>query len=403
MPILSLSLETARRIALAAQGMNRARPGGTIDLARIRKTVQSLGLLQIDYVNVLVPAHYMVLFSRLGPYERPLLNRLLFEKHDLVEQWAHEASIVPVETWPLLEHRRAEFRPSKRFEAFERKHADYVQGVLDAAEKRGPVHADDFDTPPGVARHVAGAWRRSVPRTVLEHHFGLGHLVASNRRTNFSREYDLPERVVPRVHLGRRVAKEEGQRQLLLQAAQAQGIGAASDLADYWRMPMTQARPRLAELVEAKKLEKVAVDGWKVAAYLHPKARTPPRIAASALLSPFDPIVWTRDRLRRLYEFDYRLEIFVPAAKRKWGYYVVPFLHGDRLVARVDLKAERVERRLDVPSAHLEPHADAETVASALAVELHRLAGWLGLRTVRIGRRGNLARVLSSMNRAQSR
>lgn len=402
MPPRSLSLDTARRIALAAQGMDRARPSGKVGLAQVRNVVRSLGLLQIDYVNVLVPAHYMVPFSRLGAYDRSLLDRLLFEKRDLVEQWAHEASILPMETWPLLAHRHAEFYRSKQFDAFKRKHPDYVDGVLDEVRERGPVHADDFDTPPGVARHVPGAWRRSIPRIVLEHHFGFGRLVASNRRPNFSREYDLPERVVPQAHLRQTVPKEEAQRQLLLQAARAQGISSAGDLADYWRLPMAQARPRLDELVERGELREVEVEGWRGPGYLHPKARTPRKIGGSSLLSPFDPVVWTRDRLARLYGFDFVLEIFVPPAKRKWGYYVVPFLYGDRLAARVDLKAQRADKRLDVLAAYLEPHADAEPVAAALAEELRTFAGWLGLESVRVARRGNFARVLGPAVRAST-
>ena len=390
----SVSRSTARRIALAAQGFGRPRPAGRIGLPHVRRIVRQLGLLQIDYVNVLVPAQYLVLFSRLGPYDRALLDRLLFERRELVEQWAHEASIVPVETWPLLAHRRESFRGSKRFDAFQRKHASYVDAVLAEVRRRGPVTADDFDTPPGVARHVTGAWRRSVPRIVLEHHFGHGRLVACNRRANFMREYDLPERVVPADHYERRATKEEAQRALLERAARAHGVASASDLADYWRMPMSEARPRITELEEEGTLRRVEVERWRTAAYLHRETKRPREMRGCTLLSPFDPLVWTRPRLPRLFDFEYLLEIFVPRAKRRWGYYVLPFLCGDRLAARVDLKAQRRAGRLDVLGAWLEEDVEADTVAGSLAGELVHLATWLGLEEIRVARRGSFARVL---------
>lgn len=390
----SVSRSAARRIALAAQGFGRPRPAGRVGLPHVRRIVRQLGLLQIDYVNVLVPAQYLVLFSRLGAYDRALLDRLLFERRELVEQWAHEASIVPTETWPLLAHRRESFRGSKRFDAFEREHGGYVDGVLAEVRRRGPVTADDFDTPPGVARHVTGAWRRSVPRIVLEHHFGHGRLVACNRRPNFMREYDLPERAIAAEHLGRRTTKEDAQRTLLERAAAAHGISSAGDLADYWRMPMSEARPRIAELEEEGILRRVEVEGWRTPAYLHRETKRPREIRACSLLSPFDPLVWTRNRLPRLFDFEYVLEIFVPGPKRRWGYYVLPFLLGDRLAARVDLKAQRRAGRLDVLGAWLEDDVDADTVAEALAGELVHLAAWLGLEQIRVARRGDFAKTL---------
>lgn len=398
----TVSIEAARRIALAAQGFARPRPSGRIGLGHVRRVVRDLGLLQIDYVNVLAPAQYQVLFSRLGPYERSLLDRLLFERREFLEQWAHEASIVPIETWPLLAHRRDDFYRSKRFDAFKKKHGDYVDGLLAEIRLRGPLTADDFDTPAGVARHVPGAWRRSVPRIVLEHHFGFGRLVASNRRPNFMREYDLPERIVPDQHRNRKPSKDDAQRALLAHAARAQGISSAGDLADYWRMPIREARPRIAELVEAKELREVAVDGWNEPAYLHANATRPRRLDACALLSPFDPVVWTRGRLVRLYDFDYRLEIFMPKPKRRWGYYVLPFLWGDRIVARVDLKAQRADERLDVLAAYVEKDVDAGPAADALARELRTMANWLGLSQVRVERRGGFARQLAPAVRALS-
>jgi uncharacterized protein YcaQ len=231
---------------------------------------------------------------------------------------------------------------------------------------------------------------------MLEAHFGRGVLAVTERRSNFARVYDLAERVIPREHHQRKVGREEAQRELLRQAARAQGVGTASDLADYFRMQVREARPRINELVEAGELREVRVEGWRQPAYLDPNAHLPRRIAPSSLLSPFDPLIWYRPRVKRLFDFDYRFEIFVPQAKRKWGSYVLPFLLGDRLVARVDLKADRTARRLLVPAAYIEPDAEPGTVAEALATELQTMAAWLGLQAVVIGRRGDFSRRLSA-------
>jgi uncharacterized protein YcaQ len=393
-----LSLSEARRIALTAQGFDRPRPNGRVDVRHLRRTIRQLGLVQIDYVNVLVPAHYQVLFSRLGAYDRALFHDLVYRRREFTEQWAHEASILPVETWPLLRHRMEVHRVRPYgFEVFLEKNAAYVDRVLDEVRTRGPLTADELPEPDGTIRRIEGAWHASVPRAVLEAHFGRGALAVADRRPNFARVYDLAERVVPADHHGRQVGREESQRELLRQAARGHGVGTAADLADYYRMPVREARPRLAELVAAGELDEVRVEGWREPAYLHPQARLPARIDASTLLSPFDPVIWFRARAARLFDFDYRVEIFVPREKHRWGYYVLPFLLGDRLVARVDLKADRSERRLLVPAAYLERGAEAGVVADALAAELRTLAGWLGLDSVAVGTRGDFARQLAAV------
>ncbi len=393
-----LSLAEARRIALAAQGFDRARPR-RVDARGLARTVRQLGLFQVDFVNVLVPAHYQVPFSRLGPYPRERLDELVYRRREFTEQWAHEASIVPVESWPLLRHRREEFRIRPRdFGTFLERQPAYVEQVLKEVRARGPLTADELPAPPTGAskRMLEWSWHRSVQARVLEAHFARGELGTAERRPNFQRVYDLSERLIPREHHRRRVGRDAAQRELLRQAARAHGVAAAGDLADYWRMPMRDARARLGELVETGELREVRVEGWRQTAYLWPEARLPRRLEASALISPFDPLVWTRERAARLFEFDYRVEIFVPAGRRTWGYYVLPFLHGDRLVARVDLKADRKARRLLVQAAHLEPGAKLGPVASALARELHAWAGWLDLESVRVARKGALARPLAA-------
>ena len=394
-----LTAGQARRLALAAQGFDRPRPAGRVDTRHLRRVLRTTVLLQLDFVNVLLPAHQLVPFSRLGPYDRATLHDLLYRRRELTEQWAHEASVVPMDAWPLLEHRRRSHRVRPwGFEQFLSESSDYYDLVLDEVRARGPLTVDDLPEPdPEVVRRVSDkwGWGLKVKRQFLEAHFGFGRLAVADRLPNFARSYDLPERVVPAEHLGREIDPPEAQRELLRRAARAHGVGSARDLADYWRMPIGDARRRLAELVESGEIRRVEVAGWPKPAFLHPEARLPRRVDARALLSPFDPLVWFRPRIARLFGFDYTIEIYVPAPKRRWGYYVLPFLLGDRLVARVDLKADRKAGRLLVPSAWIEAGADPARVAAALAAELGTLAGWLGLGGIEVGRRGGLARRLS--------
>ena len=391
-----LSLAEARRIALASQGFDCPRPRRRPNIAHLRKIIHQLALVQIDYVNVVIPAHYQVLFSRLGPYDTALLDDLLFRKREFTEQWAHEASIVPMQTWPLLRHRRENHRVRPwGFETLMDRLPAYQDFVLEEIRRRGPLTAEDLPTPEGSARRMKGAWQ-SVPRAVLEAYFGRGVLAIADRRPNFARAYDLAERIVPAEHHGQVVDVEEAQRRLLAQAARALGVSTAADLADYFRMRGVPVRTRLAELVDNGDLRPIRVEGWREPAYLHADASLPDRVAARALISPFDPLIWHRPRTARLFDFDYRFEIFVPQEKRRWGTYVLPFLLGDRLVARVDLKADRVGRSLPVLATVGEPATNAGEVTEALAGELRTLAGWLGLESVTVGRRGGLARKLAT-------
>ncbi len=394
---VDLTLDDARRLALAAQGFDRPRPRRVAgrDLARV---IQRLGLVQLDFVNVLVPAHYQVLFSRLGPYRRALLHDTIYRRGTFTEQWAHEASIVPVDTWPLLRHRRETHRVRPwGFERFLAKSPGYVKRVVAAVRRGGALTAADLPPPAGVARRIRGdAWVGTVPRATLEALFGRGTLAVADRRPNFARVYDLAERVIPAEHHERRVESDEARRELLRRAARALGVATAGDLADYFRMSPREARPRLAELVEEGHLVAARVEGWREPAYLAAGALAPRHLSASSLLSPFDPVIWYRPRAERLFGFDYRLEIYTPAPRRRWGYYVLPFLLGERIVARVDLKADRAAGRLLVPAAYRERHADPGPVAAALAAELRTLADWLGLGEIVVAPRGNLARPLAT-------
>ena len=391
------SAAEARRIALAAQGFDRGRSVGRVGLADLRRVIRQLGLLQIDYCNVLAPAQYQVLFSRLGPYKTSLLDDLVYRRREFTEQWAHEASIVPVEAWPLLRHRRDTHRVRPYgFEKFLDSEPEYVAWVLEEVNRRGPIAGGDLPGRDRIACGLEHSWFSSVGRAVLEAHFGRGALAVADRRSDFTRVYDLSERIIPADHRETMLERDHAERELLRVAARGYGIATAADLADYFRMYVRDAQPRLAELVQAGELREVRVEGWRQPAYLDPGARIPERIDAASLLSPFDPVIWFRSRAARLFDFDYRVEIFVPQEKRRWGCYVLPFLLGERLAARVDLKSGRADRTLVVGAAFLESHVKARPVAQVLAKELKTMAGWLGLERVIVESRGDFAGPLAS-------
>lgn len=391
-----LSAAEARRIALAAQDMHRDRPGCTPDARHFRRALRTLQVLQLDFVNVLVPAHYLILWSRLGSYDRRRFDRFVYGRGDYTEQWAHEASIVPSDAWPLLAHRRAAYEPSKQNPLRKLSNRSrYLDGVLDQVQRDGALTAADLPPLPGPKRK-AGDWHRSIPRWALEYHFARGALAVSHRLGNFQRVYDLPERLIPGTQLQASLDRETADREMLRRASAALGVATQRDLADYFRMSPRTAAPRIEELVEEGVLSRVDVEGWQEPGYLADSARLPRAIEGASLLSPFDPIVWYRPRAERLFDFHYRIEIYVPAAKRKWGYYVLPFRLGDRIVARVDLKADRKAGALLVLTAHEEPGVPVADVAYALAAELQALSQWLSLDTIRVSRKGGLARALAT-------
>ena len=391
----SISGVEARRIALAAQGFDRPRPKKDADIRHIRRAIRQMGLLQLDFVNVLVPAHYLVLYSRLGGYDRNRLHDVVYKRREFTEQWAHEASIVPMESWPLLEYRRQDYQPWPNSPITKLKgKSKYLSQVHDLIIKQGAVTSQDLPPVPGPKRK-AGDWHRSLPRWALEYHFGNGTVAVANRLPNFQRVYDLPERLFDPQHLERSVSREESQRELLRLASQSYGIATMRDLADYYRMSPREAAPRVAELVENGDVTQVEVEGWNEPGLLAKGARNPRQLRCSSLLSPFDPVVWFRPRAERLFDFHYRIEIYVPASKRKWGYYVLPFLLDDRIVARVDLKADRKNKQLLVLATHKEEDIDEHRSIERLATELHSLASWLDLERIKVSRRGPFARKLA--------
>jgi uncharacterized protein YcaQ len=388
----------ARRIALAAQGFGSPRPTASPDKRHLRRVLKHTGLLQIDSVNVFQRAHYGPAFSRLGPYPTALLDRMAYRDRELFEYWGHEAALLPVELHPLMRWRmrRAEQLVDRwgHIAKVVRERPGYIEHVLDAVRAHGPLTAGQLTEDERRTKDNWG-WNWSDAKTTLEYLFYAGAVTAADRR-NFERVYDVTERVIPRAVLDVPTPDDEtAHRELLLIAARCHGIGTAADLADYFRLKVPAARPRLAELVEDGRLVQVAVDGWAQPAYLLPGTTVPRRIDARALLVPFDPLIWERARTERLFGFRYRIEIYVPAPKRTHGYYVLPFLLGDRLVARVDLKSDRQAGVLRVQAAWAEPDAPPATTAE-LAAELRVTATWLGLDDVVVMDRGDLAPALTT-------
>jgi len=407
-PDFDLSAQQARRLALAAQGFGRPRPGGRVDARHLRRAIDDVGLLQLDSVNVFLRSHYMPLFSRLGPYPREALDRLAWHedaagqtkrarRRDLIEYWGHEASLLPVELQPLLRWRMARagelsWSGVRRLGA---EQPQLLEFVLDQVRERGPLRASDLKAPER-KRKPGEMWSWSEEKTALEYLFYSGQL-CSARRVNFERHYDLPERVLPRHVLEAPApTQEEAQRQLLLIAANRLGVATEPDLGDYFRLPRAESKARVAELAEDGALVAVQVEGWDQLAYVtNERPAGLRRVAKSrALLTPFDSLVWARDRTERLFDFRYRIEIYVPAPKRVYGYYVLPFLLGDRLVARVDLKSDRQAGVLQVQSAFAEPDTGPAHVVEELAEELRLLSEWLGLGGVSVARKGDLAPAL---------
>jgi hypothetical protein len=387
----SLSPAQARRIALAAQGFLDPAPGGPVTRRHLRRALGRVGLLQIDSVNVLQRAHYLPLYSRLGPYPTELVDRAAYERpRELFEYWGHEASLLPVELHPHLRWRMAGEHNWGSISRLARDQPDLVDWVRNEVIDRAPLTAAQIEA--DVPRRKGNwGWNWSATKTVLEWLFWRGEVLVSRRNSGFARVYDIPERVLPPSILAAPTPEPaDAYRELVRRSAVALGVAAEAELRDYFRLPVLAARTAIAELVEAGELIVVAVAGWRGPAYLHRDARLPRWVRASTLVSPFDPVVWQRERTQRLFDFTYRIEIYTPAVQRVYGYYVLPFLLGDRLVARVDLKADRAASVLRVPAAWAEPKAPPET-AAALAVELHRLAGWLGLDAVGAPERGDLA------------
>lgn len=391
---MNLTTTQARRIALAAQGFTRSRRGldGDVTARHLNRIIERLGFFQIDSVNVLVRAHYMPLFSRLGPYDRELLHRAASRRpRRLFEYWAHEAALVDVNLWAAFQFRmESGARMWGNMARIIQEQPEFVAWVLDEVRDKGPLTAREVEHDAPRDKDNWG-WNWSEVKMALEYLFYKGQVTAARRNSAFERVYDLPERVIPSAQFEQSpLDSAQAHRVLVSHAARALGIGTAQCLRDYFRMAPEATRQAIDDLVETGELVPTTITGWKRPAYLHRDAVRPRTVSARALLSPFDPLVFERTRTEQLFDFRYRIEIYVPAHKRIHGYYVLPFLLGDRLVARVDLKADRQSGSLMVHGAWAESHAPDET-ADELAAELQLMAGWLGLATVVPPANGDLA------------
>ncbi len=346
-----------------------------------------IGLIQIDSVNVLVRSQELPLFARLGAHPRTLIDDAT-RADELFEYWVHEASLVPMEQYPLHRWRMSHPHPWPGFRQYMEAQGSYIEEVYRRVAAEGPMVAGDLNARVG---KKGSWWDHDDGKRALEALFYLGRVSARRRPRDFARVYDLTERIIPPSVLGRpALSAADARKELLVLAAKYHGIGTLNDLADYHRLKPTLCKPQLAELIEEGRLLVVAVDGWDRPAYMPASARMPRRVEARAVLSPFDPIVWRRERALRMFGFHYRIEIYVPPPKRQYGYYVLPFLLGDSLVGRVDLKADRANGALLVQSAWAEPDVDQREVAAELVAELRLIASWLEFDHIEVTGRGDL-------------
>ena len=384
----TVTADAARRIALGAQGFTDATPAGRVDARHFRRVMRRIGLVQLDSVNVCVRTHYMPFYARLGPYDRHQLDRWLNDSGENFEYWAHEAAALPVDRYPLWRWKMETMKPWRRTVALMRDHPGVIESVLEQVRDDGPLTVRDLDAP----NHRNEPWWGYGPgKAALEHLFARGDITAV-RTGNFTRLYDIPERrIPPPVMNADPIDKHDAYRTLLRDAVRHHGIGTLHDVADYYRLHIPTARPILANMAEAGEIEQVSVPGWPSPTYLDPEAVRPRAVRGATLLSPFDPVVWYRERAERLFDFRYRIEIYVPEAQRVHGYYVLPFMLDGELVARVDLKADRAASALLVQSSFVESEGRRVRVANALGRELETFALWMGLSDIIVRPRGNLA------------
>jgi uncharacterized protein YcaQ len=390
----SISVSEARRLALSAQGFGSPRTEKLSGWKAIAGEIERLHLLQIDSVNVLTRSHYLPLFSRLGNYDRAALDKrsLAQSNRHMFECWAHEASLVPMELHPMMRWRMNRARKGDSIygsmSQFAKDEKAYLKNVLAFVKSHGPTAQSDL---PDKSKGAGGWWGWSKGKLALETLFTQG-LLTTSKRESFERYYDLAERVIPAEVLNLATPTErETFRHLIDLSGRALGVGTEFDLRDYFRLPVAETKKAIAEALEEGLLLPVTVEGWKQSAYIHAKAKIPRKVSATALVSPFDPICWDRPRAERLFNFHYRIELYTPAPKRKFGYYVLPFLHGGAFAGRVCLKSDRENGVLLANRSHVEEQLDHDHVAQHLAAELQQMSVWLGLGKVHVGAVGNLA------------
>jgi uncharacterized protein YcaQ len=382
---------------LAAQGFADARPESRVDRRHLRRMIDRIGLVQIDSVNVLVRAHELPAFARLGPYPRRLIKESTERHRELFEYWGHAACLMPMATHPLWRWRMQRKREleRRRVDRIESERPGYIAAAFAEVRDRGPIAASEL-TDGGAATGPWWGWADG--KSALEWLFSVGDISVAGRRNSFERVYDLTERVVPAAVLAAPTPSiEDAHRELVRIASRALGVATRADINTYFYLRADRGATSIAELVEEGDLMPVTVDGWSAPAYVAAGARRPRRVDARALVAPFDPLVFDRARVERLFGMRYRIELYTPAPKRKYGYYVMPFLLGDTLVGRVDLKADRARSTLLVQAAYGEPGIDVPTVAGALDEELRIMAGWLELERIEVRPVGDLTSPLAAL------
>ena len=384
----SFSAKEARQIAIHAQLMTKIKGNKIPGTSELKKILRKIALLQIDSVNVCVRAHYMPLFSRMGPYPQRIIEEAAYSTRDIFETWAHEACFAPVDFFPVIRHRMTNRQPGKRVLSLMETNPGYLENVLEQVRSEGPIKASEL-TDPG--NRTGKWWGYSKGKIALEWYFAKGVLGVSKRK-GFTRYYDLIERIMPENFLNAPpLSEKDAHKYFLLKAINAYGISTISDIADYFRIKKADIKSHLDQLIAKSVIEEVSVEGWEEPGYCPRGLNLTPTSNCQAILSPFDSFSWNRHRLKRLFKFHYRIEIYVPESKRKFGYYVYPFILGDKIVARIDLKADHKNSTLIVQSAYIEVGNDKDYVAERLLIELSSMAIWLNLSEITIKKKGNLA------------
>ena len=399
--ILPLSAEEARRISLIAQGFSYKRTAGKASASELNFVMDAMKVVQLDAVPIVVRTQYLPFFSRLGNYDMSLYEEIAYKEDQWFELWAHEASIAPVKNEPFfrfIKERAKRGDTWKGLYKVAREEPEYVKTVLKEVEQRGPLEAKHLNDPRYL--NQSGWGSRSVGQLALNWLYRIGE-VGIRRGKNFEKKYDLITNIVPSEVLSRpSPTEEESLKELYLWAASAMGVASARDIQDYFRTRSANTPTLLAELVEEGLLRKVAVEGWGLESFAPSDFGTLKQISPTCLLSPFDPITWNRERLRRIFNFDYKLEIYKPKSKREFGYYVMPFMHNGQIVARVDLANRRQKGVLEILGAFCEPSFDREAISKALWEEISLLATFVGCSVIEIKRRGNLSQPLNKQRTA---
>ena len=394
-----MSNDIARRVSLGAQGFNEPRPSGNITARHLRSVMNRLRVIQLDSVPVVIRTQYMPFHSRIGPYDAALLDRVAYGSNVWFEAWSHEASLLPVDLEPQFRWMRERALAGDTwkglYEVAERE-PKYVESVLEEVRERGAVTGGTLSDPRPVKRGGSGWWHRSLGVLALDWLFRIGE-IGIRRQGNFEKVFSPLDTIVPKKVLKQKTPDEDAAiRELIFQSVRALGVGTAADIADYFRLPIRDVRRLIPSVVENGLIIDAEVEGWTKPAFADPYAKIPRRIKGATVLSPFDPVVWKRDRAETIFGFEYRIEIYVPEAKRKWGYYVLPVLVDGHLVGRIDVKTDRQDAVLRVKAAHVEDGHDKAEVAARVATAVDDLRQLVGVDGIHVGRKGNLAAALRS-------